>query len=153
MTPTGKTITLESNGECWLYDFSKLTAQQIFAAQSWFAFYVDILITPPPSAKHLKLSGATDYLREAISLLILPCKKDESGVLIVEAFDPESTPARAANFYDRAVNVYSQIKEIENDFFLITKTSSPQSVLKSKRQTEIGAVLLRLLQPKNIATE
>lgn len=153
MTPTGKKVILESHGEAWVYDFAKLTSRQIFAAQSWFTFYVDVLITPPPSAKHLKMSGATDYLREAISLLILPCNKDESGTLIAESFDPETTPTRAANFYDKAVNVYSQIKEIEEDFFLITKTSSPQSVLKSKRQTEIGAVLLRLLQPKSNATE
>jgi len=147
MELTEKEILLESNGELWVYNFSRLTAQQIFAAQSWFTFYSDLLMTPPPSAKHLKMTGATEYLREAISMLILPAKKDEDGKLIVERFDVETTPERASKFYCEAVGISDKLNELQRDFFLTTKTSSPESILKSRRQTEAGAILLRLLTP------
>lgn len=136
-------IKLSHNGETWVYDFGKLSVQQIFAAQAWFTFYTDMLSNPPGSAKQLKLTGATDYLREAIALLLLPVEGEKIG-----QFDPDTTPEKAAKFLSIAPGLFEKVREIQKDFFLQSGTLSPESVAKSKRQIAASGLLLQHLTAK-----
>lgn len=133
-------VILEHNGERWGYDFHSLSVQQIFAAQSWFVFYNDTLLNPPASAKQLKMTGATDYMQEAISLLILPYDGEKLG-----EFNPAETPQKALLFLSKAQGAFDKVREIQKDFFLRSGTSSQESILKSKKQQSATAILLRSL--------